>query len=90
TDVMISVTDNGAGIPEAELPYVFDRLYRGSQARTGAPGGAGLGLAIAASLTRAMGGEIDVRSTPRRGTTFSVRLPHAPASRVLLPKGSTA
>jgi signal transduction histidine kinase len=90
TDVMISVTDNGAGIPESELPYVFDRLYRGSQARTGAPGGAGLGLAIAASLTRAMGGDIDVQSTPRTGTTFSVRLPHAPASRVLLPRGSTA
>ncbi|HEX2024783.1 MAG TPA: HAMP domain-containing sensor histidine kinase, partial [Actinomycetota bacterium] len=70
----ISVADTGPGIPPDELPHVFDRLYRGHAARTGAPGGAGLGLSIAASLVRAMGGTIDVESEPGRGATFTVRL----------------
>jgi two-component system sensor histidine kinase BaeS len=87
--VQLNVADNGKGIAPGELPYVFDRLYRGSQARTGAPGGAGLGLAIARSLVEAMGGEINVRSTPGSGTTFSIRLPHAPApSRPLAPRAT--
>ena len=73
--VVVSVADTGPGIPPEELPRVFERLYRGSGARTGSPGGAGLGLAIAASLTRAMGGEIDVRSVVGEGTTFTLRLP---------------
>jgi signal transduction histidine kinase len=88
-EVQLNVADNGRGIPPAELPYVFDRLYRGSQARTGAPGGAGLGLAIALSLVRAMGGEISVRSTLGSGTTFSIKLPHATApSRPLAPRST--
>jgi two-component system, OmpR family, sensor kinase len=70
----ISVADTGPGISPDELPHVFDRLYRGHAARTGAPGGAGLGLSIAASLVRAMGGRIGVESEPGRGATFTVRL----------------
>jgi two-component system OmpR family sensor kinase len=73
--VAISVADTGPGIPPEELPRVFERLYRGSDARTGSPGGAGLGLAIAASLTRTMGGEIAVDSVVGEGTTFTVTLP---------------
>ena len=73
--VAVSVADTGPGIPAEELPHVFERLYRGPGARTGSPGGAGLGLAIAASLTRAMGGEISVESIVGEGTTFIVRLP---------------
>jgi two-component system OmpR family sensor kinase len=85
--VQLNVADNGKGIAPEELPYVFDRLYRGSQARAGAPGGAGLGLAIARSLARAMGGDIHVRSTVGQGTTFTIRLPAAPApSRPLEPR----
>jgi two-component system OmpR family sensor kinase len=78
--VEIAVSDTGPGIPPEELPHVFDRLYRGHAARTGAPPGAGLGLSIAASLTRAMGGDIAVRSEPGEGSTFTVRLPAPPRS----------
>jgi two-component system OmpR family sensor kinase len=73
--VEISVSDTGPGIPPEELPHVFDRLFRGHAARTGSPAGAGLGLAIAASLTRAMGGDITLSSRPGEGTSFTVRLP---------------
>jgi signal transduction histidine kinase len=84
--VAIEVADTGPGIAPQDLPHVFDRFYRGSAARspgdtpdpgTGAPGGAGLGLAIVASLVEAMGGEVAVRSTPGAGTTFTVRLPRS-------------
>jgi signal transduction histidine kinase len=73
--VRIDVADTGPGIPVEELPHVFERLYRGDRSRTDSPAGAGLGLAIAASLTRAMGGDITVESIPGEGTTFSVWLP---------------
>jgi signal transduction histidine kinase len=72
--VVIEVEDTGEGIPEDELPRVFERFHRGATARTGTPGGSGLGLAIAASLVRSMGGEISVRSTRGQGTTFIVSL----------------
>jgi signal transduction histidine kinase len=74
-EVVIEVADTGPGIPAEHLPHVFDRFYRG----TGRAGGAGLGLAIAESLTRAMSGRIEVASTPGEGTTFTVRLPAVPA-----------
>jgi signal transduction histidine kinase len=77
--VEIAVADTGPGIPEEEMAHVFDRLYRGHTARTGAPTGAGLGLAIVASLTRAMGGDVAVTSAPGEGTTFTVTLPGPPA-----------
>jgi signal transduction histidine kinase len=73
--VRIDVADRGPGIPPADLPHVFERLYRGSKARSESPGGAGLGLAIAKSLVEAMGGRISVASKLRAGTTFSVFLP---------------
>jgi two-component system OmpR family sensor kinase len=74
-EVVLDVADTGPGIPAADLPHVFDRFYRGSAARRGVPGGAGLGLAIVASLVEAMGGSVGVRSVPGQGTTFSIRLP---------------
>lgn len=72
--VRIEVSDRGPGISPEDLPHVFERLYRGTKARSESPGGAGLGLAIAASLVRAMGGRIEVVSTPGVGTTFTVTL----------------
>jgi two-component system, OmpR family, sensor kinase len=72
--VVLDVADTGPGIAAADLPHVFDRFYRGSAARRGAPGGAGLGLAIVASLVEAMGGSVSASSTVGQGTTFSIRL----------------
>ncbi|HET9769571.1 MAG TPA: HAMP domain-containing sensor histidine kinase, partial [Acidimicrobiia bacterium] len=74
-DVVIEVADTGPGIAPGDLPRVFDRFFRGTAARRGAPGGAGLGLAIVASLVDAMDGTISVRSTVGEGTTFSISLP---------------
>ncbi|MCA1846982.1 MAG: ATP-binding protein [Actinobacteria bacterium] len=75
--VVVEVADNGPGIPAPDLPHVFDRFYRGSAARRGVPGGAGLGLAIVGSLVEAMGGTVSVSSAEGVGTTFSIRLPDA-------------
>jgi signal transduction histidine kinase len=75
--VALHVRDQGAGIAPEALPHIFERFYRGDAARTG--GGAGLGLAIAAGLVEAMGGQIGVESQLGTGSTFTVRLPLAPA-----------
>ncbi len=73
--VLLSVADTGRGIPEAELPHIFDRFYKVDKARTGARGGAGLGLAIAKHLVEAQGGIIMVESRPGEGARFTVALP---------------
>jgi two-component system OmpR family sensor kinase len=84
--VKIEVADRGPGISPEDLPHVFERLYRGSKARSESPGGAGLGLAIAASLVKAMDGWIGVASTLGLGTTFTVTLPGAaPVSSYRMP-----
>jgi signal transduction histidine kinase len=72
--VTVSVRDGCGGIPEAELPHVFDRLWRADPARSG--DGVGLGLAIARGLVAAHGGTIAVRNVPEAGgCEFSVALP---------------
>jgi signal transduction histidine kinase len=71
--VIISVTDRGCGIPEAEIPHIFDRFYR-AQGSSRADG-TGLGLALAQEITDHLGGEIRVQSKPGAGSTFSVALP---------------
>ncbi|MEA3398078.1 MAG: HAMP domain-containing sensor histidine kinase [Chloroflexota bacterium] len=74
--VRISVCDTGEGIPAEELPYIFDRFWRGDQSRSHAHGaGSGLGLAIARQLVQVHGGHIGVESEPGRGTTFTIKLP---------------
>ena len=77
TEVDLFVTDTGTGIPAEDLPHVFERFYRGSTARHHTPTGAGLGLAISASLVEAMNGSISVESKPGKGTTFTISLPRA-------------
>jgi len=75
SDVVVAVSDTGIGIPEEELPYVFDTFFRGSGEHTKSLGGTGLGLAIAKSIVEAHGGIISVDSLVGEGTTFSLRLP---------------
>ncbi len=71
----IQVADTGSGIVSEDLPYVFDRFYRGDGSRSRQGGGAGLGLAITRQLVTAHGGQIAVASSPGLGTTFTVTLP---------------
>lgn len=73
---VFSVTDNGKGIPQESIPYIFDRLYKQDEAR-GAKG-SGLGLSIAQELVRVHGGRISVDSLPHKATTFTVYLPCNP------------
>jgi signal transduction histidine kinase len=72
---VISVSDEGCGIPEAEIPHIFDRFYR-AQGSSRADG-TGLGLALAREITDHLGGEIQVQSKPGVGSVFSVALPLA-------------
>lgn len=76
--VLFKVEDQGRGIKKAELPRIFDRFYRSDSSRhkSGAEG-YGLGLAIARNIIEAHHGHIEVSSTPRKGTTFTVFLPAA-------------
>jgi len=75
SDAVVAVSDTGIGIPEEELPYVFDTFFRGSGELTRSVGGTGLGLAIVKSIVEAHGGLISVDSAVGKGTTFSLRLP---------------
>ena len=67
--------DTGEGIRPEDLPYVFDRFYRGEKSRSRATGGAGLGLAIAHGIVEAHGGSIRVESEAGHGARFVFVLP---------------
>jgi signal transduction histidine kinase len=75
--VRIEVRDTGAGIPPAELDHIWERFYRGAEARVKDHRGAGLGLALVKELTEAMGGAVEVKSEAGRGSCFTLRLPRA-------------
>jgi two-component system sensor histidine kinase BaeS len=73
---VLTVTETGIGIAQADVSRIFDRFYRVDPDR-GSEGHAGLGLAICQAIVEAHGGTIEVNSTPKAGTTFVVRLPTA-------------
>jgi signal transduction histidine kinase len=73
--VRITVGDTGVGIPADDLPYIFDRFWRGDKSRARTAGSSGLGLAITKQLVLAHGGTISAESKPGRGTTFTIELP---------------
>jgi signal transduction histidine kinase len=77
--VKVEVTDTGEGIRPEDLPYVFERFYRGEKSRNRATGGAGLGLAITRGIIETHGGRIYVDSQPGQGTCFTFILPNHPA-----------
>ncbi|WP_428910166.1 sensor histidine kinase [Niallia sp. Krafla_26] len=70
--IHITIKDSGKGIPEKDLPYIFNRFYRVDKSRTRALGGTGLGLAIIKELVHAHGGDILVRSKENVGTEFEL------------------
>jgi len=73
--VLVSVLDTGIGVPEDDLPHIFERFYKVDKARSG--GGTGLGLAIAKHIVQAHGGDIWVESEESKGSNFIFSLPIA-------------
>ena len=84
--VVLNVRDTGTGIPEADLPLVFDRFHRVQGARGRTHEGTGIGLALVQELVRLHAGSVNAESAPGRGSTFTVRLPvgreHLPLERI--------
>ena len=74
-EARIAVVDTGVGIPEADLPYIFERFYRSKRSRAANPGGSGLGLSIVRWIVEAHKGRVTVESTVGKGATFTVHLP---------------
>ena len=74
-ELLFEVSDEGPGIPEEDLPFLFERFYKGDKSRTRGRSGLGLGLAIAKNIIDAHKGNISVRSKLGQGTTFSFFIP---------------
>ncbi len=72
---IVKVTDTGIGIPETELPLIFERFYRTDKSRNRKSGGAGIGLAIVKSIVNAHGGTVTVESIKEQGSCFTVSIP---------------
>lgn len=75
TKTMIEISDNGAGICDEDLPFIFDRLYQCDNSRSGNSNG--LGLSIAKELITAIKGSVSVESKEKEGTTFTIELPRS-------------
>jgi two-component system, chemotaxis family, sensor kinase Cph1 len=72
--VRVAVRDHGVGLPEWEAARVFDPFFRARSSVTNAVRGSGIGLALVRSYVRAMGGDVEVTSTPGEGSTFTISL----------------
>ncbi len=75
-----SVRDHGIGIPSAELPHVFQKFFRGEQARRAGIRGTGIGLAMVQQIAQAHGGTVSASSQPGAGSTFTISIPLEPAT----------
>lgn len=75
SEVQVTIADTGAGIAADELPYIFERFYRGEKSRSRKTGGAGIGLSIVKAIVEAHGGRVTVSSTLGSGSAFCVHLP---------------
>jgi signal transduction histidine kinase len=73
----VTVRDHGEGVPEEDLPYVFDRFFRGANSRSRQ--GSGLGLAIVRQVTEQHGGHATAANAPGGGAIFTLELPTTPA-----------
>ncbi|USS84651.1 cell wall metabolism sensor histidine kinase WalK [Fructilactobacillus myrtifloralis] len=76
--IVLSISDQGLGMPQSALKHIFDRFYRVDKARSRAQGGSGLGLAISKEIIESFGGDIRVASTEGKGSTFYISLPYEP------------
>ncbi|WP_375686935.1 cell wall metabolism sensor histidine kinase WalK [Lentilactobacillus kefiri] len=75
---ILSVSDQGLGIPRKDIPHIFDRFYRVDKARSRQQGGSGLGLAISKETVEALHGQIWAESVEGKGSTFYIALPYEP------------
>lgn len=75
--LLLAVSDTGPGIPEKDLPYIFERFYRADASRSQATGGSGIGLAIVKQFVEAMGGKVRATSQPGKGSMFYFTLPQS-------------
>jgi signal transduction histidine kinase len=75
--VVIHITDDGSGIPERDMPRLFDPFFRVDRSRSKRTGGYGLGLSLSKRIVEAHGGTIAAENNPTRGASFVVTLPKA-------------
>lgn len=81
--VTVKIADTGIGIPEEELPHIFEAFYRVDQSRSRTVGGAGLGLSLVKDIVEKHGGEVAVKSAAGEGTIFILRFPAASGSGII-------
>jgi signal transduction histidine kinase len=93
-EAVLTVSDTGVGIPESELPRIFERFHQVSAVRARTLEGSGIGLALVRDLVALHGGRVEVASQLGQGTCFTVRLPlgsaHLPPARIRQPRGPAA